>query len=164
MKSLIVIMGVCGSGKSTIANGLSRSLNAPFLEGDDFHPTTNIEKMASGRPLTNEDRIAWIDAMTEAITHSNAPLLILSCSALNSFVREQLAEKCLRPIQWVYLQVSREELTRRMRARQDHFMKETMIDSQLAALDPPENAHTINGDQSSRVILQDVINSLNDKT
>lgn len=157
MKQLIVIMGVCGSGKSTIAQTLSQTLEAVFLEGDEFHPAENIEKMTNGKPLTNIDRKAWVDAMGDAIKASDAPVIILSCSALNPFVRDRLSAKCARPIEWVYLKVSRNELVRRMRARENHFMKEVMIDSQLDAMDPPSNAIMIDGDLDPKNILSNIL-------
>lgn len=163
MKSLIVIMGVCGSGKSTIAEAITQSLPAVFLEGDDYHTPENILKMSQGNPLVNEDRAGWVDAMATAIQHSNEFLLVLSCSALNSFVRERLANGCGRPIKWIYLKTSRKELVRRMRARKNHFMKETMIDSQLSAMDPPNEAYTIDGDQCIKAILEDILRVLNNE-
>lgn len=157
MKQLIVIMGVCGSGKSTISQTLSEKLEAVFLEGDEFHPAENIKKMAGGEPLTNVDREAWIDAMAMAIRTSTAPMIILSCSALNSFVRDRLSAKSGETADWVYLKVSRAELVRRMRARKDHFMKEGMIDSQLEAMNPPEDAIVIDGDLAPDAILSQIL-------
>jgi len=154
---MIVIMGVCGSGKSTIGKNLSQALQADFLEGDDFHSRKNVDKMASGTPLTNTDRIAWINAMTDKIKSTPAQRIVLSCSALNPFVRDRLSHGSARPIHWVYLKVSRDELIRRLRARENHFMKETMIDSQLEAMDPPRDAIVINGDLNPEDILSNIL-------
>lgn len=160
MKYLIVIMGVAASGKSTIASELSEAEGWKYLEGDEFHPEANVEKMAGGTPLTNKDREAWIDAMAEAVREYESGPVILSCSALNDFVRERLRTGCSRAVHWVYLDVSREELTRRMQARENHFMKEAMLDSQLAAMKPPEDCLRINGNQSVVAILEDVKSAL----
>ncbi|WP_416877007.1 gluconokinase [Litorimonas sp.] len=160
MKHLIVIMGVAASGKSTIASKLSEAEGWKYLEGDEFHPEANVEKMTGGTPLTNKDREAWIDAMAEAVREYETGTVILSCSALNDFVRTRLIEGCACSVHWVYLQVSRKELTRRMQARENHFMKETMLDSQLAAMKPPEYCLRINGDQSVETVLDDVKRAL----
>ena len=153
-------MGVAASGKSTIASRLSEAEGWEYLEGDEFHPEANVERMAGGTPLTNKDREAWIDAMAEAVREYESGTIILSCSALNDFVRTRLIEGCARAVYWIYLHVSREELTRRMQARENHFMKETMLDSQLAAMEPPEDCLRINGDQSVEAILEDVKRAL----
>jgi len=160
MKHLIIIMGVSGAGKSTLAKSLSEALDIPFLEGDDFHPTENIEKMAGGTPLTNDDRIAWIEAMGGAASEEKAAHIILSCSALNEFVRDSLARHTDRHIHWVYVKVSREELLRRLRTRDNHFMKDELLDSQLAAMEPPDNAIVINGNPSLSTCLDEAMGKL----
>lgn len=151
-------MGVAASGKSTIASKLSEAEGWKYLEGDEFHPEANVKKMAGGTPLTNEDREAWIDAMADAVRKDKTDRVILSCSALNDFVRERLRTGCGRTVYWVYLDVSREELSRRMRARENHFMKESMLDSQLAAMEPPASCLRVNGDQSPERIVE-VVNT-----
>jgi len=141
-------MGVAASGKSTIASRLSSETGWPYLEGDDFHPEANLKKMSGGTPLTNKDRESWIDAMSEAVEQNENRSVILSCSALNAFVRNRLQDGCGRAASWVYLKVSRKELIRRMESRENHFMKETMLSSQLSALDPPEDCLEIDAEQS----------------
>lgn len=156
MKYLIVVMGVAASGKSTLAAKISEEMGWPYLEGDDFHPPDNVEKMAGGTPLTNQDRIGWINAMATSVKEKQENIVILSCSALNAFVREKLRDGCARKVHWVYLEVSRAELTRRMQARENHFMKESMLDSQLAAMNPPPDCLHIDGDKQSDQVFRDV--------
>lgn len=161
MKHLIVIMGVSGAGKSTLAKALSEELDCPFLEGDDFHPSANIEKMSGGTPLTNEDRRAWIKAMSRAVSAMDSNVVVLSCSALNEYVRDQLSTGVNREIHWVYLKVSRAELIRRLKTRPNHFMKASMLDSQIEAMSPPSNAIIIDGDQAFKDCLSKALTQLN---
>jgi gluconokinase len=160
MRTLIVIMGVSGAGKSTIGSALAEKMHRSFLEGDDFHPKANVEKMASGAPLTNQDRKAWIDAMGIAIAASKNETLILSCSALNEFVRTRLTETCGRKVVWVYLHLTRGALFKRLQNRQGHFMKADMLDSQLDAMHPPAEAIRVDGDQTIDVITADIIDAM----
>lgn len=144
MKRLIVIMGVSGSGKSHISRKLSKKIDVPFLEGDDFHPEANVSKMAGGIPLSNQDREAWIEAMADAIKSHSEDTLVLSCSALNDFVRIRLKDGCDRHIDWIYLDISRDELLHRLQRRKNHFMKADLLDSQLEAMQPPKEAYRVN--------------------
>lgn len=160
MKQLFVIMGVSGSGKSTVSQALANFTEWPFLEGDDFHPDSNVAKMAGGTPLTNQDRVAWIDAMVEAIKAHESEIVLLSCSALNSFVRERLETGCQRQVKWIYLKLSREALLDRLNSRKDHFMKSDLLDSQLAAMEPPDDAIILDGTKSVEALTHDIIDCL----
>jgi carbohydrate kinase (thermoresistant glucokinase family) len=132
-------MGVSGSGKSTVALMLAHRLNWIFEEGDWFHPPSNIEKMHSGVPLTDEDRwpwlhgiAAWIDATRHAGNHG-----IIACSALKRVYRDILVgdrpDVCL-----VYLKGERDLIARRLAARDAHFMPPSLLDSQFASLEEPQ--------------------------
>jgi len=103
MRELIVVMGVSGCGKSTVGETLSQILAATFLEGDDYHPPENVEKMSYGTPLTNADRALWLDQILSAVNASSAPVIILSCSALTSYVQKRLLEGTQRSIRWIWL-------------------------------------------------------------
>lgn len=149
-------MGVAASGKSTLAAALTDATGWPYLEGDDYHSDANVKKMSGGTPLTNEDRIGWIENMTKAVRRSEHETVILSCSALNEFVRTRLQEGCARSVHWIYLDTSHQELTRRMQTRDDHFMTEDMLDSQLAAMDPPSDCLRLNGNQTVDNTLAEV--------
>lgn len=157
MKQLFVIMGVSGSGKSTVAQALSDMTGWPFLEGDDFHPAANVAKMAGGTPLTNQDREAWIEAMAETVRKTEPHTLLLSCSALNRFVRDGLENGCQRKVSWVYLKLSREALLNRLNNRADHFMKSDLLDSQIAAMEPPDNAIIFEADKPIDVLVTEII-------
>jgi carbohydrate kinase (thermoresistant glucokinase family) len=156
MNRLIVVMGVAGSGKSTVGAALAGALASPFLEGDAFHPPANIKKQAGGLPLDNSDRVQWIDNMAGAITRSTAPTLVLACSALNDFVRDSLVEKTKRDCVWVLLDAPQEVLAERMQSRKGHFMPPELLASQLAALEPPADCFRIDATEGLPQILDTI--------
>ncbi len=134
-------MGVSGSGKTTIGQALAERLGWPFYDGDDFHPPANIDKMARGIPLDDADRLPWLRAIHNFIVVClrRNQSVIMACSALKQSYRERLSKN--RPdIIFVYLRGDDELILRRMRARQDHFMKEELLKSQFEALEVPEAA------------------------
>ena len=136
MTHALVVMGVTGSGKSTLGRGLARALGWTFLEGDSLHPPANIAKMAAGQALTDADRIPFLDNIAHAIS-ARSTNLVISCSALKRSYRDRLrsADPQLR---FVYPVLSREALQQRLQQRRDHFMPAALLDSQLAALEPPQ--------------------------
>jgi carbohydrate kinase (thermoresistant glucokinase family) len=128
--TLVLVMGVAGCGKTTVAAGIAQRLGWTLLEGDFFHPPTNVAKMASGTPLTDEDRWPWLRAIAaEAARHDNAAI---ACSALKHAYRAILAPDVL-----VYLEGSKASIGERLRARKGHFMPPALLDSQFATLEPP---------------------------
>jgi len=128
-------MGVSGSGKSTVAGILAGQLGWDLEEGDDLHPEANVAKMAAGEPLTDEDRWPWLDTVASWITeHVLAGVPgIITCSALKRSYRDVLRE---RNVVFVHLAGSRDQIGRRLSARIDHFMPSTLLDSQMATLEP----------------------------
>ncbi len=135
---IVVVAGVSGSGKSTICGLLAGSLGWPFMDGDSLHPQANIAKMASGVPLTDEDRMPWLAAIGEWMDGqiSAGQPGILACSALKRAYRQMLAGN--RPeVVIVLLLVDREVAARRLAARHGHFFDGRLLDSQFADLDPP---------------------------
>jgi gluconokinase len=137
----IVVMGVSGSGKSTIGRALALRLNARFIEGDDFHPPANIAKMSHGMPLTDEDRWPWLEALRQELSGAvyRGETVVLSCSALRQVYRDRLGLG-LPGLTWIYLKGDREALLRNFAKRSDHFMKANMLDSQLRTLEEPVDA------------------------
>lgn len=135
--TMLVVMGVSGSGKTTIARRLAQSLGYLFLDGDDLHPPANIAKMSAGVPLEDADRSPWLDAiavwMHRALMAGHSG--VVACSALKRSYRERLRE--VGPaVRFVYLDVAHDELAQRLRAR-EHFMPPALLDSQLATLEAP---------------------------
>lgn len=137
---LVVVMGVCGSGKSSVGAALAQRLNAPFLDGDDYHTAANVTKMAKGAPLTDEDRWPWLDALGRALVDAadSSTVAVAACSALRRAYRERLKQSAGEEILFTYLEGSLELITQRMSARIDHFMPTGLIDSQFATLERPE--------------------------
>lgn len=139
MKTILVVMGVSGSGKTTVAAMLAGALGAEFLEGDDLHPRANVEKMRHGIPLTDADRKPWLDTIAARIDawRSAGKKGVVTCSALKRSYREIVVDG-RREVGLVWLRGSRDLIRRRMAARHEHFMPVGLLDSQFATLEPPQ--------------------------
>ena len=134
---VLVIMGVSGSGKSTVAGILAGRLGWDLEEGDDLHPPANVEKMHSGIPLTDEDRWPWLESVAAWIREHTAAGLpgIITCSALKRIYRDRMRGD---HVVFVHLAGEKDIIERRMSARPDHFMPTTLLDSQIDTLEPPD--------------------------
>ena len=135
----LVVMGVSGAGKTTLAKGVADATGWDFLEGDALHPRANIAKMASGHPLTDEDRWPWLEAIGDWIDarERERESAVIACSALKRSYRDLLCEG--RPhVEFFLIDVPEEELHRRLEQRDDHFMKASMLRSQLDTLERPD--------------------------
>lgn len=133
----ILVMGVSGSGKTVLARALAAALGWTFLEGDDFHPPANIEKMRHGTPLTDADRLPWLSAIAAAMaaqTSAGHPVVV-ACSALKQSYRDILRGGG--PLAVIFLQADADILRQRLNHRAGHFMPASLLDSQLATLEPP---------------------------
>jgi gluconokinase len=137
MPPAVVMMGVSGSGKTTVGGALAKRLGVPFRDADGFHPKANVEKMSAGIPLTDEDRWPWLDAIAAAIhgTRSNEGIVV-SCSALRKIYRERILLGAGRPVTFVHLDGTKDMIAPRMATRTGHFMPISLLDSQLATLEP----------------------------
>ncbi|WP_406214713.1 gluconokinase [Streptomyces canus] len=132
---VVVVMGVAGTGKTTIGPLLAARLRVPYAEGDDFHPPANIAKMSAGTPLTDEDRRPWLDAIG-SWAHGRAELGgVVSCSALKRSYRDRLRAEAPGVV-FVHLAGDRSLIEDRMSHRQGHFMPTALLDSQFATLQP----------------------------
>ena len=134
--TVLVVMGVSGTGKSTVAGLLAGHLGWPLQEGDDLHPEANVDKMEQGIPLTDDDRWPWLDRIGAWIDEQGAldEPGIVTCSALKRSYRDRLR----RPnVVFVHLAGTRDAIRRRMAAREHHFMPLSLLDSQLDTLEPP---------------------------
>jgi gluconokinase len=163
--SVIVIMGVSGSGKSTIAQQLASRVHWEFVDGDAFHPPANIAKMKSGTPLTDEDRWPWLKAIASWIDEKRRGRAhgIVTSSALKRRYREVLIGG--RPdVRLVYLKGTPELIGRRLAARTDHFMPSGLLRSQFEALEEPgrdENAIVVSVDEPPEAIVDRILAELN---
>ncbi|MEM8929453.1 MAG: gluconokinase [Bacteroidota bacterium] len=138
--NLFVIMGVSGTGKTTIGKLLSEELDLPFFDGDDFHPEANITKMASGKPLNDEDRQEWLVSLHQLLSSKKDNGAIVACSALKKSYRVILKEGIEKDLRFVYLKGSFQEVKSRMEKRKGHFMPMELLKSQFHSLEEPENA------------------------
>ncbi len=133
---LFVVMGVAGCGKSSIGAAVAERLGALYLDGDDFHPAENIEKMSRGDALTDADRWPWLKIVAEEAAKRSGTVLT-GCSALRRAYREFLAASAKEPVGFIFLDGSRELIAERMASREGHFMPLSLLDSQFAALERP---------------------------
>ena len=133
-------MGVCGSGKSTVGAALARHLDATFLEGDQFHPPDNVARMAAGIALNDSDRQGWLHSLGERLgaAKRNNEAVVLSCSALKRSYRDTLRRQA-GDLALVYLAGTPELLAQRMAGRSGHYMPPSLLASQLATLEPPQD-------------------------
>lgn len=136
---IVVIMGVCGCGKSSVGQALAQRQGWAFIEGDSLHPPANRAKMAGGTPLEDADRWPWLDAIVAAAraSEAHAQTVVVACSALKRSYRARLA-KAGPSVKFVHLSGTRERILARLQARADHFMPPELLDSQLATLEPPD--------------------------
>ena len=129
----IVVMGVSGSGKTTIGNLISEKLDLPYRDGDDLHPQANIDKMAAGTPLTDEDRWPWLELVGQwLIDHPDGG--VIGCSSLKRSYRELIREAAPE-VKFVHVHGTRDVLDKRMSRRPGHFMPTSLLDSQLETLE-----------------------------
>lgn len=137
---LYVIMGVSGSGKTTIGTALARALDVPFVEGDQLHPRANVERMARGIPLTDEDRQPWLIAIAQRLQEADrtGSGLVIACSALKRSYRDLLRSRGSAKIRFVYLRGGQSLVADRLKGRHGHFMPASLLESQFAALEEPD--------------------------
>jgi carbohydrate kinase (thermoresistant glucokinase family) len=154
MKSL-VIMGVSGSGKTTVGKLLAQKIGRRFLDGDDFHPPENVAKMSSGIPLTDEDRLGWLETLA-SIIHEADNLTIIACSALKASYREILKEA-----EFIFLYGSPELLAERINQRSGHYMPPRLLQSQLETLEVPTNVLALNVVESPQTLVEQIMANFN---
>src|ERR1700722_11740529 len=158
MGSPIVVMGVSGSGKSTVGAAVAQRLRVPFADADDFHPAANIAKMSAGHALNDDDRRPWLQTIGEWLsTHSEGG--VMSCSALKRTYRDQLREHCP-TVEFLHLAGTPEVIGRRQASRPGHFMPASLLASQFETLEPlaaDEHGLAIDVDQDIDSIVDEYI-------
>jgi gluconokinase len=160
---IVILMGVSGSGKTTIGQLLAERVGAVFADADDFHPAANKQKMASGHPLNDDDRQPWLETLNALLRgwFDGNTQGVLACSALKEKYRTTLTASLPESaVRFVLLELSREVLAKRMAARSHEFMSPALLDSQLATLEIPKNALRIVNDRSPQRIVDDILSQI----
>ena len=166
MAPVVVIMGVSGSGKSTVGMALAAELGCPFFDGDDFHPPENVSKMSRGASLDDADRATWLARQAALLSDhlQRREIAVLACSALKKRYRDRLRAGN-EGLLFVYLQGSYDLIWQRMQARPGHYMKPEMLRSQFAALEEPGQDEadivTLSIDQPASAIVAEIIAGTN---
>ncbi|MCI0701714.1 MAG: gluconokinase [Planctomycetia bacterium] len=155
---VIVMMGVSGSGKTTIGKLLAEQLGWTFVEADDFHPTANVEKMRSGTPLTDGDRRPWLAALRKRIDEAcnRGENVVLACSALKHSYQDYLERDDPACVHYVYLHGSEELIRKRLAERKGHFMNPSLLHSQFETLEPPADAIRVDVAPEPEVIVAEI--------
>lgn len=161
----IVVMGVSGTGKSTLGALLAQTLGCPFLEGDDYHDSAAVEKMRAGRPLDDADRWPWLDRLGRALGEAAAAngCAVAACSALRRSYRERLIAAAGGRVRFVLLDNDRDELLRRLSDRPGHYMPPSLLDSQLDTLERPtsdEPVLTLRSSEAPAVLCAETVSWL----
>jgi gluconokinase len=154
-------MGVSGAGKTRIGRELARALGWAFLDADDFHPASNVDKMRGGAPLEPADRTVWLDALKTALAslERGGADAVIACSALRRDFRESLASG-LSSVLFVYLRADAALARERVANRDDHFMPASLVDSQFATLEEPDDALTIDASQPPEAVVAEILRAL----
>ncbi len=160
----VVVMGVSGTGKSTVGEQIAQRLGWEFVEGDDLHPEANVAKMRSGTPLTDEDRWPWLRAVAAAIGEHEAAgrSMVITCSALKHEYRDLLREGH-ESVWFAHVDTREEVLVERLRKRTGHYMPGSLLESQLATLEPltdDEPGHRYDGEGSIEETVQTLLREL----
>jgi gluconokinase len=158
---VIVLMGVSGSGKTTIGALVAERLGWSFYDGDDFHPAENKAKMRSGIPLTDADRAGWLSSLRDLISQKveSRQSAVVACSALKEIHRERL--RVNEQVKFVHLRGTYEQIEARMKARTNHFMRPDMLRSQFEILEEPADAVVVDLSNSPDDIVQFITRELN---
>lgn len=160
-RSVLVVMGVSGSGKSTVGAAIAQRLRVPFADADDFHPAANIAKMSAGQALDDRDRHPWLEAIGEWLA-AHPDGAVMSCSALKRRYRDRLRHH-LHTVEFLHLHGSREVIAARQASRPGHFMPSSLLSSQFATLEPlapDEHGLVIDVDQDIDAIVQQYVDRL----
>ena len=160
MATIVVLMGVSGSGKTTVGRMLASAMDCAFLEGDSLHSAANVEKMSHGIPLTDADRGPWLAAIHSRLldAYRRRQSLVVGCSALKRSYRTLLADGI--PITWIYLKGSAALIRSRLQHRTGHYMKADMLASQVEALEEPSDALIVDVSQPPGTIVEQILAEL----
>ena len=152
-----VIFGVSSSGKTTIGKKISIKLGIPFYDADDFHSNTNIEKMCTGVPLDDHDRLDWLQKVLLKINESNKNNgAIFACSALKEKYREILSDSYKKEVKFIFLKIDKSEAAKRLKIRENHFFPIELLDNQFEILENPSNAIKVNASNDIDLVCEEI--------
>jgi gluconokinase len=157
---IVIVMGVSGSGKSTVGAALAESLGWPMLDADDLHPAENVAKMAAGIALTDDDRWPWLDRIVVEVRRlaASAGNVVVACSALKQIYRDRLVQAG--DVRFVHLRGTPATIAARLAARRHRYMPATLLDSQIATLEPPRDAVDVDIEASVQTQVRTIIDAL----
>lgn len=158
--SVFIIMGVSGTGKSTIGKMLSEALHIPFYDGDDFHPEANVKKMSAGNPLNDDDRRGWLIRLNELAKAHKSKGAIIACSALKKIYRDLLGDGMGSQLTFIHLEGSFELIKSRLESRKGHFMTSTLLQSQFDTLESPKEAIVVSISLRPEEIVSQILEQL----
>lgn len=156
-----IIAGVSGSGKTTVGKLLANQLSIPFYDADDFHPASNIQKMKSGKPLNDADRMPWLFQLNDLLKE-NRPSCVLACSALKESYRKIIMENMEDKTAWIFLQGDYDLILDRMNNR-NHFMPPALLQSQFDIFEEANYGISVSINQTVPQIVEEIINKTNAK-
>lgn len=160
---IYIVMGVTGSGKTTIGEMLAKKLALPFFDADHYHPGVNKNKMQSGIPLTDEDRHDWLHRLYKEVVAPYAQKgAVLACSALKERYRQVLQPRDGLPVTWIFLKGSETMIRQRLAGRTNHFMHPQLLQSQFEALEEPHYGLHIDIGQPQEKIIDQILNDIRD--
>lgn len=161
---ILIVCGVSGVGKTTTGMLLSEALGIPFFDADDFHPSSNKEKMAGGLPLDDADRLPWLEILADQLrAWENDGGAVLACSALKESYRVKLQSKCGESIRWIFLDAPKTMLADRLASRKGHFFDQNLLGSQLEALEIPDYGWCVDAESSPEEIVNTILTRLRDE-
>ncbi|MGJ8682640.1 gluconokinase [Paraglaciecola sp.] len=159
---IYIVMGVSGCGKSTVGSLLADKLGLSFFDADDFHPVENVNKMASGQPLDDNDRAPWLSLLADKIVQwEQNGGAVLACSALKQTYRDLLCSTTNQVVSFIYLHGEKSVLHSRLTSRESHFMPDSLLDSQLQTLEAPTEALTVSIDNTLEQIISQILKDIN---
>lgn len=159
MKHCVLIMGVSGSGKSSVGKLLADNLGLQFIEGDDYHSEANKSKMKCGQPLTDSDRSSWLATLAELLHKNQYEGFVVACSALKAKYRKVLQTPLQAPLHFFHLHGDKQLIKERMAAR-EHFMPVALLDSQFETLEITDELHTLDIQQTVEELIKQILISL----